>query len=180
MDEFADDYGDSEDHVEPPEKRRRDVKIDEAKSALMKALFRERAEEVFYGRQIEVLFEEKFFHWITSRALRELIAEGAINSVKESLAGGDVEIRFYWSKETRYWKRKSERVRKLVQEFSAPEFGRALGAHAETMFDAALPTVGFMPKARDVREYGGRVWTRTEHNLDRIFERDGVAYGTEI
>jgi hypothetical protein len=37
-----------------------------------------------------------------------------------------------------------------------------------------------MPKARDVREWQGRRWERTEHNLDRVFEADGRAYGIEI
>jgi hypothetical protein len=48
------------------------------------------------------------------------------------------------------------------------------------MFDAALPTIGFMPKARDVRQYQGRISTRTGRNLDRVFEKDGLIYGTEI
>ena len=48
------------------------------------------------------------------------------------------------------------------------------------MFDAALASVGFLPTARKVRTYAGRVWAATEHDLDRVFERDGVAYGAEI
>lgn len=48
------------------------------------------------------------------------------------------------------------------------------------MFDAALPTGGFMPRAKDVREYEGRKWEQTAHDLDRVFERDGVRYGVEI
>jgi hypothetical protein len=145
----------------------------------MGELFEVHPEKVFYGRQIEVMFEKRFFHWITTRALGELGAQRDIESAIEILAGA-VSIRFYWSKKNRYWRRQANRIRKLVQQFSLPEFGRALGAHAETMFDAALPTVGFLPKARNVREYAGRVWTKTGHDLDRVFERDGIAYGTEI
>lgn len=48
------------------------------------------------------------------------------------------------------------------------------------MFDAALPTVNFIPVARNVNQYEGRQWTETGENLDRIFVRDGIAYGTEI
>jgi hypothetical protein len=48
------------------------------------------------------------------------------------------------------------------------------------MFDAALPTVGFMPRGCDVRSCAGKSWTTTSHDLDRLFERDGVTYEAEI
>lgn len=48
------------------------------------------------------------------------------------------------------------------------------------MFDAALPTVGFMPKGKDVRDYGGGKWEKTGHDLDRVFEYEGVGYGAEV
>ena len=35
-------------------------------------------------------------------------------------------------------------------------------------------------KAKDVREWNGRKWTLTDHDLDRIYERDGIEYGAEI
>jgi hypothetical protein len=31
-----------------------------------------------------------------------------------------------------------------------------------------------------VKAWGGRTWGLTDHDLDRVFERDGVAYGAEI
>ena len=34
--------------------------------------------------------------------------------------------------------------------------------------------------SRNTREYQGRVWETSEHNLDFIFERDGIAYGIEV
>lgn len=43
-----------------------------------------------------------------------------------------------------------------------------------------MPSVGFLPKARDVNQFAGHQWTETRHNLDRIFEKDGVLYGAEI
>jgi hypothetical protein len=48
------------------------------------------------------------------------------------------------------------------------------------MFDAALPKVGFIPAAANVKQYRGRTWTKTGHDLDRVFERDGIHYGAEI
>src|SRR5262245_51994527 len=74
---------------------------------------------------------------------------------------------------------KANQTLKIVRRYSVPAFAIGMGAHAETMFDAALPSVGFMPRARDVRSYGGRTTSRLK-NLDRVFERDGVLYGAEI
>jgi hypothetical protein len=169
----AEQYGHFEEAQEP-----RDVKIDEAKEALVR-FFREHSDEVYYSRQLEVQFEDRFFHWITSKALRELAAEGAIQSFTTELVE-HVPIRFYSSLRNRYWRRRAEEIRKLVVTYSDSTFTTALGHHGELMFDAALPTAGFMPRSRKVRDFGGRQWTRTAHDLDRVFERDGVKYGTEI
>jgi hypothetical protein len=37
--------------------------------------FIDNSEQVFYSRQLEILFENGFFHWVTNRALRSLIEE---------------------------------------------------------------------------------------------------------
>ncbi len=173
-----DDFNDSWDYREE-ESERRDPKIDEAKEKLMGELFEKKPEEVFYEKQVEVLFERSLFHWITAQALQELRQEGKIRSEKVVLEGPTA-VRFYWSKRNRYWKRKAEEIRKLILEYSRSEFTRALGHHGEQMFDAALPTGGFMPRGRKVRGWAGKEWTKTGHDLDRVFERNGVAYGTEV
>lgn len=160
------------------EPRPRDAKTDEAKARLSE-LFEEKSEQVFYGRQVEVLLEKDFYHWITSRTMNELVQEGKINSKKMILRAG-IEARYYMAKGNRYWKRQAKKIGGVILEYSKPQFTRALGQHGELMFDAALPTVGFMPKAKDVTEYKGKKWTKTEHDLDRVFERDGEEYGTEI
>ncbi|HLC41870.1 MAG TPA: hypothetical protein VJO34_09625 [Methylomirabilota bacterium] len=154
-----------------PEVRPRDPKTDEAKARLV-TLFEENPERVFFGRQIEVLLEREFFHWITSRALAELIAERGIKSQKVALRTG-VEVKFCTAKGNRYWKRQAKKVGGLILQYSDHEFTKALGQHGELMFDAALPTVGFLPKAKNVREYGGKKWEKTEHNFDRVFWYDG-------
>jgi hypothetical protein len=176
---------DSEDH-EPdseapyaPAARPRDTKIDEAKYALMSEILAPDGSGVFYGQQIEVLYENRFYHWITGRALNELAKEGKVNSKREPLGTG-TSIRFYSPRRNRYWRRKMLELKALVQEYSDPVFTEALGRHGEMMFDAAMATGGFLPKAKNVRSYGGKTWTQTGHNLDRVFERDGIAYGAEI
>ncbi len=58
----------------------------------------------------------------------------------------------------RYWRRQAQDVIALVSQFSAPAFTAGLGAQGELMFDAALPTVGFLPTARKVKAYSGKKW----------------------
>jgi hypothetical protein len=110
MTNHADD--EAADEARPP----RDPKIDEAKYAL-RQFFREHQNDVFYSRQLEVKFENAFFHWITSKSLRELAAEAAIQTFVTTLLGA-VPIRFYSSLRNRYWKRRAEEIRKLVATYS--------------------------------------------------------------
>jgi hypothetical protein len=161
----------------------RDPYVDRAKAEL-RAFFRDKPKAVFYQRQLQVIFEEKYFHWITVRALKELVEEKAIAASVLPLLGGSKtgtgSIMLYRATTYRYWKRDADEIIKLVSRFSEPSFTSALGAHGETMFDASLPTAGFLPTARKAQSYQGKNWTQTKHDLDRIFERDGVGYGVEI
>jgi len=160
----------------------RDAVVDLAREDLIQ-LFAKEPESVFYQRQLQIIFEKKYFHWITAHALSELAQEGRVAAEVLPLPGTGTAkgtITVYRANAYRYWKRQADEIVKLVSRFSEPSFTRALGAHGETMFDAALPTVGFMPAGWNVRSHGGLEWTQTKHDLDRVFERDGVAYGAEI
>jgi hypothetical protein len=141
--------------IEPEEAvaQARDGFVDLAKTDLAK-LFEEEPEAVFYQRQLQVMFEGKYFHWITVRALSELVQEGKLAAEVVPLAGTGV-IAFYRATTYRYWKRDADEIVKLVSKFSDSSFTYALGAQGEAMFDAALPTVGFMPTGWKVRSYGG-------------------------
>ncbi|MGA9305702.1 MAG: hypothetical protein WBW31_09915 [Candidatus Sulfotelmatobacter sp.] len=156
----------------------RDPVVDQAKDKI-RVFFGEERASVFYKQQLEVIFEADYFHWVTSRALSELAAEGHI-AVEREVLPGTGNITFYHAISHRYWRRQAQEVIALVERFSAPAFTAGLGAQGELMVDAALPSVGFLPTARKVRSYGGKDWKATEHDLDRIYERDGIAYGAEI
>jgi len=177
-----DEIVDVEDDGEPPATagppRRRDPVLDLAKQEF-RTFFATNSSSTFYERQLQVKWESRFFHWITARALNELAREGHIAAENQLLPGIGV-IRFFRSREHRYWKRQAAEILELVREFSHSDFTRALGQHGEGMFDAALPRGGFMPRGNNVRSYGGRTWTATGHDLDRVFEADGIAYGVEI
>jgi hypothetical protein len=110
---------------EAEEARPRDRVVDEAKEALER-FFEEHRESVFYQRQIQVIFEDKYFHWITSHALLELAAEGRIASENLPLPGTGI-ITIYRERAHRYWRRQAEEIIKLVSAFSDPAFTAALG-----------------------------------------------------
>ncbi len=71
-------------------------------------------------------------------------------------------------------------VMKLVEEYSSPDIGGYLGLHGETMVLEAFARNQFVMIGRNVNDYKGKKWEETDHNLDFIFERDGVAYGLEV
>lgn len=156
----------------------RDDKIDDARTSILD-FFTQNREEVFYERQLTVIFEKTYFHWITVKALLELSAGGSINSQTLELAPG-VPIRFFWARGNRYWKRQAGRVMNLVRRFSENSFIHAVGFHGELLVDAALPLAGFAQVARNTRSFRDKTWVATGHNLDRIVEREGISYGVEI
>lgn len=165
------------DETEGPAEYERDAYVDLAKEDL-NGIFSENPKSVFYQRQLQVIFESKYFHWVTVRALAELVDERLVASEELPLPSG--RIIFYRSPSYRYWKRAANEIVGLVSRFSTPEFAHALGAQGETMFDAALGWGGFTPKAKKVRVYREREWTGSGHDLDRVYERDGAEYGAEI
>ena len=142
-------------------------------------LFDSDPSQVFYETQLTVRFEDRYFHWVTARALKELRLSGKISSDLQELFPG-TPLRFYFHRRNRYWKRRAEEIRKLVRQFSDPAFTPGLGTQGELLIDAGLPEVGFLPQGRDVRRWRDKTWTKTGHDLDRVFHRDGVYYGTEI
>jgi hypothetical protein len=157
-------------------------KLDPAVAAVSKLileLFDNRSEAVFYETQLAIFFERDYFHWVTTRALKELRLAGQLGSELQPLVH-PTQIRFYFHKRNRYWRRRAAEIKKLVASFSEPAFTQSLGLQGEAMVDAGFPRVGFMPRLSNAREWKGIAWTETGHDLDRIMECDGLAYGVEI
>jgi hypothetical protein len=142
-------------------------------------LFDERREEVFFSRQIEIMHERQWFHWITKRALKKLQANGIIRSERRALAhGGNVTL--FWHRSYRYYRRDAARVVSLVNEYADPNIGGALGLQGELLVLEGLARQQFLMLGRETRSYQSVEWTRTEHDLDFVFERDGIGYGVEV
>jgi len=69
---------------------------DKARARLL-AHFEDNPQNVFYSRQLEVMFEREYFHWVTNRAVRRLITEGRIHTEERQLSTGSV-IKLVWQK----------------------------------------------------------------------------------
>lgn len=173
--DYFDDYPDiEEEEFEYP----RDSKVDAAKTAIM-TIVKENRKRIFHMQQMEVLLEKTFFHWITSRAINELIAEGRLSTDQEKLIG-PTRVKFVFHKSYRYYKTEMKKKMDIIRSYSEPEFTRACGRQAEVLFFNALTNRGFIPKGQATREYQGKRWEETEHNLDFIIERDELVYGAEV
>ncbi len=146
---------------------------------LLRAIFTDNPADVFYSRQLEVMLEKRCFHWITHRALRDLVAEGFVRKEIRELATG-TNIHLFWLASNRYYKRRAKQVVALVNEYARPTVVREIGARGEELTLEAFARNQFLQRGRNTRTYGGRTYTATRHDLDFIFERDGVAYGVEV
>lgn len=162
---------------EEPEEEVEDEYVQQAKPALQR-LFDENRERVFYLKQLQVLFEKAFFHWVTAKALYALVDDVIGTEVVHSHDGTPVRVLF--RKGHRFRQRQIGRLLKIIGEMSKPEVAEACGEHADVLFFNALMQRKFIAAGEDVREYGGKTWEKTGHDLDFIIERDGVAYGCEV
>ncbi len=161
-----------------PKSYPRDIKIDEAKEELVK-FFAEKSETVFYMQQLEVFFEKQFFHWITAKAVNELIGDGFLKSEEVPLRGA-TRVKFVFNKKYRYYKRQIERNVKVVREYSEPTIAMGCGRQAEVLFFNALTNKDFLSRGQYINAYNDKKWTETNHDLDFILERDGIGYGAEV
>jgi hypothetical protein len=136
------------------EERPRDRMVDVAKDALLTRYFPSDGQKVYYGRQLEVWLEREFFHWITKKALNELVAEGKIGFSPE--ATGRFIAHFYWPLRHRYQRRQIAETVGIIKRFSQPNFTSAVGSYGEILADAGFARIGFRVLASNIREVDGR------------------------
>jgi len=142
--------------------------------------FEQNSESVYYQNQLNILFEKEYFHWVTNRAILVLLQMGSIKSETRTIPSTKTEIKLIWHKSFRYYKRNATSLVDLVNEYSNPNIGAALGIHAELMVLEGFAKNQFVMKGRESKEFGRKKWTRSGHNLDFIFEKDTLAYGVEV
>jgi hypothetical protein len=136
-------------------------------------------ESVYYVRQMQIKFEKEFFHWITYNAMIGLEKIGYLvdKTIKKEKG---TSTRYFIHKSNRYYMRRIRKMEKLIEEYSDDTITRSCGHRAEDLFCSGLALKGFLPKGKKVRSYGGVKWDKTGHDLDLVFEKDGIAYGCEI
>jgi hypothetical protein len=134
---------------------------------------------VFFSRQLEVRYEDRYFHWITNRAVRYLRDDGLLLGETRSLRTGGT-INLVWHRSYRFYRRAATKLVNLVEEYADPNIGGVIGLHGEMMVLEGFARSQFVMKGRNTREHDGKAWTNSEHNLDFVFERDGRAYGIEV
>jgi hypothetical protein len=159
------------------EERPRDRMVDVARDALQSLYFPLDGQNVYYGRQLEVLLERDFFHWITKKALNELVAEGKIGFSREPV--GRFVAHFYWPLRHRYPRRQIGETVGIIERFSHSDFTSAVGSYGEILADAGFARIGFRALATNIREVDRRVWTTTNHALARDRERAADGKTTE-
>jgi hypothetical protein len=135
--------------------------------------------DVFFGNQLAVQNEDDFFHWITYRAISYLIDVGVLNTENRKLSIGS-EIKLVWNRRHRYYRRDAKRVVQLVEEYGSPNMCAAIGLHGEQMVLGGFARREFVMRGYNTRRYREREWIESNHTLDFIFERDGIAYGVEV
>ncbi len=145
----------------------------------IKALYEKDKESVYYIRQLQVKFEKKYFHWITNNVLIGLHTLGYLKDVRIPKTKG-TSTRFFIHRSNRYARRTINKIEKIIEEYSQDHITRSCGHRAEDLFCNALAMRGFMPTAKKVREYNGKRWEKTGHDLDLAFKKDGIDYGCEI
>jgi len=159
-------------------KKIKDTEEEKARARLL-AHFEDNPTSVFYSRQLEVLYEREYFHWLTNRALRRLISEGRVRTEVRQLSTGS-EIKLLWHRNYRFYKRSADEVFKLVDSYTTSATDGALGMQGEHLVLAAFARQKFLLVGEETKAYGPKIWEATNHDLDFIFERDGVGYGVEV
>jgi hypothetical protein len=159
--------------------KRVDDSVEARARARLLAHFEDNPAAVFYSRQLEVMFEQEYFHWVTNRALRRLVEEGRVISEARKLDLGS-EIKLVWHRNFRFYRRAATEVFNLVNRYATAATDGALGLTGEHLVLAAFARRRFLLTGEEVNTYNNISWSETNHDLDFVFEKEGVAYGIEV
>ncbi len=176
----------------------KDPKIIEAKTALKKHFVNKKNDPVktpYYHHQLQVLYENDFFEWIITDALKELENEGYITSLDKTDIPelGNLRkisrIKFYANSEAvktsrglKMMKTHALNTAKLIEKYSSDKNAKVLGKQLESLVENQLQISQFEIKGKHTNEYGGKKWTTTHHNLDFIAKKKDKEFviGVEV
>jgi hypothetical protein len=115
--------------VHEEQERPPDPQEEDALAALRDVFAKQRA-RVFFGRQLAVQREDRWFHWTTHRALARLEEEGFIKGEVRPLKYSD-EVHLMWHRSYRYPRRQADRIVEIIESYSDPLMSRAIGRQGE-------------------------------------------------
>ena len=133
----------------------------------------------FYKKQVQVIFEEKYPHDITGKAVNELIEDKFLKAEPRTFRKNMHAI-FVYRRNVRYTVMAIKMKAKILERFSDDEVNDGVGKYGEILFGHLFKKNQFKIIGRDTNEFRDRIWKRSDKNLDFIIERDGINYGVEI
>lgn len=150
----------------------------------LKEFFR-RKRTPYYLTQLELLFEKRYFHWITYRAIKSLVSDGYLQELAvPTKYGTSVSFVFRPSppdaNKQRVLSTHTNSKLKLIESFSDPQFTGIVGKHLQFLFKSELRANQFTIVCQDCNEFQGKKWTETGHDLDFIATHQrGFSIGVE-
>ncbi|PIQ86183.1 MAG: hypothetical protein COV74_05770 [Candidatus Omnitrophica bacterium CG11_big_fil_rev_8_21_14_0_20_45_26] len=172
---FADYLGNSENEYGP------DSKTQQVKKIIVAQLENDKS-RVYFQRQLEVLYEKKFFHWVTGRAIKELKEEGRItvDYYPIQVRSHRDYIKIITHKKNRYYRTRAKQIASLVEMYSNPSITSDTGFVAEELFKVAYAEHQFSLIATHTNKLRGKQWVKTNHDVDFIVEKKGKFFGCEV
>ena len=101
-------------------------------------LFAANPKKVYFLRQLQVKFEDKYYHWITNNAAMGLLKMGKLKEERVPSARGGMTTRFLTQPSNRYIKRETKKAQQLIDEYSNPDVTISCGIRAENLFCVGL------------------------------------------
>ena len=141
----------------------------------------------YYVTQLQTLLEKWHFPWIVYQGASKLIDEGFLSKTETTTKYHKRVVFFFNRKlDTPEYKPTLEThtrsICKLIDRYSDPLVGYALGKQLEGLVKAELRAQGFKIVGIHTSEYGNKKWTKTKHDLDFIAEHESgkLNIGVEV
>ena len=135
---------------------------------------------VFYKKQSQVIFEDKYPHDVTGKAINELITDGFLQKNPVEYGNNMHTIFIYNRRNIRYTAMAIKKKTKIMERFSDDEVNDGAGKYAEYLFLHMFNKHQFNILERHTNAFEGKTWTKSSRNLDFIIQKDGINYGVEV
>ncbi len=125
---------------------------------------------VFYLKQLKVLFEDRYFHWNTDKAIKELANDGKLINwydyyIQKGEKNRKVRVSLFRRPDQRYFKKNSKTLLKHIQYFDY-DMNQAIGRQAELLTKMMFYKLGFQVNACHTNEFRGKKYTcKVKKNL---------------